>query len=561
MVSLFWAFLLLGVLILVHEFGHYITAKLTGVKVLRFSIGFGPKIIGFKAGETEYQISAFPLGGYVKLLAQEPSEEIPEGEEKRAFINAPLWVRFLVVFAGPAFSILFPIFIYFPLYLSVGELYGTRIGQVFEDTPAHRAGIVPGDIVRSYDGRETMYWDDMAVLIQKSWGRDVDVEIERDGELKKFTITPERFEYKDKLGDSVVIGQIGIAADAVPAAVGPVGENSPAYRAGVRTGDRVLKADGREVKFYYELDRIIKNAALSGKVLELQLQRRAEGEDFEQAGSIGENSEAAQPFMALLEPEQREDGSYSYGLVSADVIVGRVDEGSPAALVGIMPGDVVKSIDGKTVSSWTVIEKELRSKLDAPIELEIMRGSEKLVFTFSQKKEEVKAEYNQMVTRYRFGAWSALPYSEWVRGELVKVNGRLGFAVVRSVKTLIEITYQELVVLGKLFSGQLSFKMVGGPLLIFDVAGTAARSGIEEYLWMMALISINLGLINLLPIPILDGGHLMFFSIEAVLRKPVNRKLKERATMAGFFLIMLMMVLVLKNDIERYWENIVAWFS
>jgi len=291
------------------------------------------------------------------------------------------------------------------------------------------------------------------------------------------------------------------------------------------------------------------------------LQRRAEGEDFEQAGSIGENSEAAQPFMALLEPEQREDGSYSYGLVSADVIVGRVDEGSPAALVGIMPGDVVKSIDGKTVSSWTVIEKELRSKLDAPIELEIMRGSEKLVFTFSQKKEEVKAEYNQMVTRYRFGAWSALPYSEWVRGELVKVNGRLGFAVVRSVKTLIEITYQELVVLGKLFSGQLSFKMVGGPLLIFDVAGTAARSGIEEYLWMMALISINLGLINLLPIPILDGGHLMFFSIEAVLRKPVNRKLKERATMAGFFLIMLMMVLVLKNDIERYWENIVAWFS
>jgi len=561
MVSLFWAFLLLGVLILVHEFGHYITAKLTGVKVLRFSIGFGPKIVGFKAGETEYWIAAFPLGGYVKLLAQEPSEEIPEGEEKRAFVNAPLWVRFLIVFAGPAFSILFPILIYFPIYLGVGELYGTRVGQVFEGTPAYNAGILPGDTVRSYDGEETLYWDDMAVLIQGSWGRSVEVEIEREGAVQKIQITPEKFEFKDKLGDDVVIGQIGIAADAVPAAVGPVGEDSPAYRAGVRSGDRVLKAAGREVKFYYELDRIVKNALAGGSSIELQLQRKAEVDDSEQAGSVGENAELSEPFMALIEPERLEDGSYYYGLVSADVIVGKVDEGSPAAMIGIQPGDVVKNIDGKTVSSWTVIEKELRSKLDAPIELEVMRGKEKLVFTFAQKKEEVKAEYNQMVTRYRFGAWSALPYAEWLKGELVKVDGRLGFATVRAVKTLIDITYQELVVLGKLFSGQLSFKMVGGPLLIFDVAGTAAKSGIEEYLWMMALISINLGLINLLPVPILDGGHLMFFSIEAVLRKPVNRKLKERATMAGFFLIMLLMVLVIKNDIERYWENIIAWFS
>ncbi len=552
--TLIWALILLGVLILVHELGHFTAAKLTGVKVIRFSIGMGPKLFSFHIGETEYQVAILPLGGYVKLLAQEASEEIPEEDADRAFVNKPLWVRFLVVFAGPAASLLFPLFIYFPMYMGISEMTGTQLGTVFEGSPAYEAGLRSGDVITSVDGEETRYWEDMADDVKVAYDREIPIAVDRNGKAMQFDVTPERYVSKDKLGAEVVVGQIGIAADAVPPVVGPQGRLSPAFKSGIRLGDRVAEAGGSQIKYYWQLNSFLKRASNSSSAFELKIVRPAK------IDAEGQEQAKEESFTALIQPELQEDGSYWHGLLSADTIIGKIDEGSPAELAGLLVGDRMLKVAGKPITSWTVIEKELRQSLDNPIEFVIERDREQVTLTIAQKKEEVQGEFHQPVTHYRFGAWSEVPYTDWIRADSVKVENRPWFAMARSAKTLYEITYEELRVIGYLFSGELSFKMVGGPILIFDIAGKAAERGAATFLWMMALISINLGIINLFPIPVLDGGHLMFFAIEAVMRKPVNSKIKEKATVVGLILLLLMMVMVFKNDVERYWDSIVAWF-
>lgn len=640
---MFWALILLGVLVLVHELGHFILAKLTGVKVIRFSIGFGPKLLGFKIGETEYRISLVPLGGYVKMLAQESSEPIPAGitaidpnglaysaglrsgdlikrvfdqdienweslqeellkqddenlsfivereeeerrftlsrpdssvpvelppaedgraagirvtelgfsvgdhpeELSRAFFRKPLWARFAIVFAGPAASLLFPILIYFIYFLSIDEMTAARVGQVIADTPAARAGLEPGDRILAIGGVETPYWSSMSDIIRKSGGEVVELTILRGERTLKVPITPEKATTVNQIGDTVHTGRIGISAATIPAIVGPGGESSPAYKAGLRTGDRVVALNGEKINFIWELEKLLEEVRLSGRAIILDLQRLPDAKGGE-----------PQKKTIKVVPTPLADGSFRVGVYSADTLVGKLEPDLPAAQVGLAVGDRILSVNGRKVSAWMAIEQVLRTSMDNPIQFLIESNGERKSLSISQKKEIIKGEYQEDVTRYRFGAWSAVQYNDWLLGERIPVENTVSFAAVSSVDTLFEITYMELVVFAKLFSGQVPIKMLGGPIMIFDVAGKAAEQSWQQYLWIMALISINLGILNLLPIPVLDGGHLMFFSIEALIRRPVNQRLKEKAIMLGFMMLMMLMVLVFKNDIERYWDVI-----
>jgi|GEM_PF-218557 len=634
-----WPLLLLGVLVLVHELGHFTIAKLTGVKVLAFSIGFGPRLFKFQYGETEYRICAIPMGGYVKMLAQESSEAIPPGvlainpngpaysagirkgdlilsifnkdierwseiqeeillsdenvipfsveragkkldftveveqtqnplelpvdengretgislpdmdmnigdhpeELEKAFFTKPLWARFAVVFAGPFASLIFPILIYFIFFISISELTSSRIGMVLTDTPAAKAGLIPGDRIIAIDDVETPYWSSMASHIRDAGGKEVLLTVQRGEDTLKIAVTPEEGEMRNQIGDVVKTGRIGIASTTIPAVVTPGGESSPAYLAGIRKGDTITAINGQKIDFIWQLENQLKEIRLSGRAVALDVNRKT-ADDKQQTLQI------------KIVPQAKETGGFWLGLYSADTIVGKIEEDFPAYANGLRSGDRVVAVNGQRVSAWMIIEQVLRESMEKPIAFTIEREGKSLDLNISQTKEVVKGELQEEITRYRFGAWSSLDESLWLDGEMVPVDNGLGYAVSKSFATLVDITIMELNVFGKLLTGQLSMKMVGGPIMIFDVANKAAERGWEQYLWIMALISINLGILNLLPVPVLDGGHLMFFTVEAIMRKPINQQLKEKLIMVGFFMLMALMVLVFKNDIERYWD-------
>lgn len=633
-----WPLLLLGVLVLVHELGHFTIAKLTGVKVLAFSIGFGPRLLKYQFGETEYRICAIPLGGYVKMLAQESSEPIPPGilavnpngpaysaglrqgdyvtgilhkevehwseiqdeimlsdsseipfnierkgeklditvkvdeplnpqelpldkngrgtgitlpdmkmnigdhpeELEKAFFTKPLWARFAVVFAGPLASLVFPILIYLIFFLSVSELTSSRIGQVLDDTPAAKAGLLPGDRIVAIDGKETPYWSSMASIIRDAGGKEITLTVKRGEDTFKTKIVPDMGETRNQIGDTVRTGRIGIASTTIPAVVSAVGENSPAYKAGIRNGDIITAINGEKIDFIWQLENQLKEVQISGRAISLDVTRKTDGQ---------ENT-----FKATLFPEENAAGKFWLGLVSTDTVIGKIEEDLPAYKAGLRSGDHIVSVNGQSVSAWMIVEQVLRESMEKPIDFVVERNGELLNLQVKQTKEVVKGEMQEEITRYRFGAWSSLDESFWLDGEKVPVNNGIGYAVSSSFATLVDITLMELNVFGKLLTGQLSMKMVGGPIMIFDVANKAAERGWEQYLWIMALISINLGILNLLPVPVLDGGHLMFFTVEAIMRRPINQQLKEKLIMVGFFMLMALMVLVFKNDIERYWD-------
>ena len=174
--------LLIGVLIFVHEFGHFVFAKLFGVKVLRFSLGFGPPLLRFRRHETEYVVAWLPLGGFVSMLGSDPAEEVPEQDRDRAYFARPLWQRFFIALAGPLFNLVFPIAIYFLFYYSHATLPPATVGAVFPNTPAARAGLEPGDRIVAIDGQSVRYWLDLQGTVADAAGQELKLELERDGD-------------------------------------------------------------------------------------------------------------------------------------------------------------------------------------------------------------------------------------------------------------------------------------------------------------------------------------------------------------------------------------------
>lgn len=645
---LFWAILLLGILIFVHELGHFLVAKLTGVKVLAFALGFGPKLLGVRVGDTEYKICVFPLGGYVRLMGHDPSDPIPPviralnpdkdayiaglrggdrlvsldnievesaahfrdewltgrnptprlvveragqrleftlprlheeppedlepdseqpglrlpdlgmdigpdpAELERAFFTKPLWSRFWVVAAGPIASLLFPVLIYFVYFLSVDELTSSRIGQVIADTPAATAGLRPGDRILSVDGKPTPYWADMSEIVRDRPGETLSLEVEREDQRLSLKIVPEAGETVNMLGERVKSGRLGIVSTTIPAIIGTGGEESPAHKAGLRLGDTIVSVNSQDLHYIWQLEDMLEEIQVSGRPFAVEYERATEDGGSERR--VG---------MIVPEPDPSGEG-FTTGLYSADTFVGELRPDTPAALAGIQTGDRVVSVNGRAVSAWLTLTQALRESVSrqdgqtqiAPVRLVLARGTERLELEVLQTEEIVKGEFQEEVPRYHFGAYSAVRPARWLEGEYIPVENRLAFASLGAVKTSWEITTMTLEVFGKLVTGQLSFKLLGGPIMIFDVAGKAAERGWQYYIWVMALISINLGILNLLPVPVLDGGHLMFFTIEAIIRRPVNQRIKEKATMVGFIMLMMLMVFVMKNDIERYWDVI-----
>ncbi|HHX8671923.1 TPA: sigma E protease regulator RseP [Vibrio alginolyticus] len=437
----------LGILVAVHEFGHFWVARRCGVKVEKFSIGFG-KSIWSKVGKdgTEYSISMIPLGGYVKMVDSRV-DEVPEHEKHLAFDKKPLWKRTSIVAAGPIFNFLFAIFAYWLVFLIGIPAVKPVIGEVTPNSIVAEAGIEYGMELKSISGIKTPDWESVNMGLISHIGDD----------LMTVTLT---------------------SANEV--------------------GSEVTKTlDLREWKFDPETQSAMQ--------------------------SLG---------FAPYTPEVYR-------------VIEQVSQGGAAEKAGVLPGDEVVAIGQQRVTEWKQVVEAVRSNPDTPLELTVLRQGYEQTLTLTPGSRELA---NKEVVGF---AGIAPKVAEWPES----YRFDLQFGVFESIGKAVDKTGQviglTISMLKKLIVGDVGLNNLSGPISIAKGAGATADYGLVYFLGFLALISVNLGIINLVPLPMLDGGHLLFFAIEAVIRRPVPEKVQEMGFRIGGAIIFSLMALALFNDFTR----------
>jgi regulator of sigma E protease len=381
-------------------------------------------------------------------------------------------------------------------------------------------------------------------------GRALEFEILRDGETVTETITPALTRTVRELDRVEEVGRIGIMPHRPLAVVGVTSPHSPAAVAGLRTFDRIVSVGGKQVRHWSDLEKALGDN--EGSSVPLTYLRPESV-----SGVLGGLADMAvySPRVATLTPEPGPGSAVlRAGFEHADLYLSRVRVGSPEHEMGLLPGDRLVALDGRPIRLWATFLEDLKAGGGRTHELTWRRGDELMTGELELQHERGVDKHGQRYDRYVVGIehWSPMRVESGVANPS-PVPYALSRAVERTVE-MVEVTVLSVV---RLLQGRLTVKSIGGPITIFDVAGTAAREGTGNYLTLMAFISINLGLINLLPIPLLDGGHLLFFLIEGVARRPVSPKVRQYASLVGLALLILLMVIAFKNDIERQWPDLV----
>ncbi|MBF5044958.1 RIP metalloprotease RseP [Aggregicoccus sp. 17bor-14] len=536
--------LLLGVLVFVHELGHFLVAKWCGVKVVRFSIGFGPKLLSFTHGETEYQIALLPLGGYVKMVGeaavQGGEEELAPGDEKRSLAAQPPWKRVAIFVAGAAMNLLFPVLVYFFVFVGASQAIAPRVGYVSPGLPAASAGVRPGDTVLAIDGEPVRSFQEVQSKLQSRYERPIQLKLEREGRVETVTLTPAKTEGSDGV-QSTPRGMIGIMPVRLAPMLG-VPEGSAAAAAGLRTFDRVLSVNGQRVADEVELSRVLERA--QGE-LTLSVQRMARVE----VGPVTGRVPSVETVKLARQPGQ---GYAALGAESAELYVAAVAPGSSAAKAGLKVGDRLVSFNGKPLETFLQLQTALSGLKEQPFSLAWRTGADERTAQLQQayltEKDELGNESRALV----LGVSSrlALP-SATVEPERVTLHTGPAEALGQALQVVPRITGQLIGVLGGLITGSVPLSNVSGPLMMYELAGKTAAQGMDSFLHLMAVISINLGVMNLLPIPILDGFHILAAVWEGVRRRPIPARAREVANMVGLAMLIMLMVLAFANDGKR----------
>ena len=439
--------LALGVLITVHEFGHYAAARLCKVKILRFSVGFGRSLWSRRFGRdgTEWVLAAFPLGGYVKMLDEREGDVAPE-ELPRAFNRQSVARRSFIVIAGPLANLLLAVVVYWFLFLGGVEEPRPILAAPVAGTLAAEWKLGAGETVRSIAGVPVATWTELRwELLRRVLDRE-SVTLE--------TIDP--------------AGHIAI----------------------------------------HRLDL----ARLDAAVLDGDLMQ-----------AIG---------LRLARPE-------------LPPVLGSIQAGSPAERAGLLAGDRVTAIDGQPIVAWHELAQLIRASVGEPLRIEVRREGESRTFLVTPERVE---ERGQQVARIGIGVRDD---PELRRNALVKVRYGPWISLERAVAQTWDTSILSLRMIGRMLVGEVSVKNVSGPVTIADYAGQSARMGVEHYLRFIALISISLGILNLLPIPVLDGGHLMYYLAEVIKGGPLSERVMEIGQQIGLTLLAMLMALAFYNDINR----------
>jgi regulator of sigma E protease len=537
---------LLGVLVLVHELGHFVFAKLFDVKVIRFSLGFGPRLLGFTWGETEYRLSALPLGGYVRLLGEDPGEPIPPIDRPRALAAKPLWQRYVVVVAGPVFNLLLPLFIYFIHFAGQRTMLPPIIGTVLPDLPAATAGLLPGDRVESVDGRPVRYWEELEQIISASAGKTLRFAIRRGPDAEERDVTPIETERSGPLRRKERVGWVGIWPRFHLPEIGVLDPSSPAAQAGLKTFDFITAVNGVPVGTWKEFERAVERAGAAP----LRVNYVRGGYSAVPFAHI----EIEEPGSAVVIPAAVFDTAgrrhYETGILSAAMFVFSVEPDSPADRIGLRRGDQIESIDGTPLTHWEVLRERLASQPDKEFRIGWLSSSGIHHETTFRQEVRTRLDVNrQEEQRPVFGALNRLA---WKTEDPVPITNRFGYAFTHAFKHTGENISTMVYGFGEILRGHVPLTELGSPIMIGYAAGVAAEQGLDEYLWLMAVISVNLGLLNFLPVPILDGGLLVFFTLELFKRRPPSPRARQIATKVGLVIVLVLTVFALRNDVVRF---------
>ncbi len=541
--------LLLGGLIFVHELGHFIAAKLLGVKVVKFSIGFGPRLLGFRRGETEYVVALLPLGGFVKMAGDEPGAEVAPEDRGRGFLEAPPWKRFVIAFAGPAANLAFPVVIYFALALAQNgsAVPGPTLGTVMPGSAAQRAGLQAGDRVVSVTvpGKQPVpirYFSDLREMVAPRAGERIDFTVDRGGQQLVLPVTPAA-EKESNPVETVTRGVIGVSPAWPSAVVAPVLAGSAGPLAPF---DLVVRAGGTPVKNMGDLDRVLRASPCAPVDLEVLRETPV--------GAPGVAVSSYTPVKLDAVPTCV-DGRPAF--VAADPLVSafvaEVVPGSPADLAGLRRGDAIAAVNGRPVRSFRELNQQSAEFLSGKaVKLDLAGGRVAEIVPIDQEYvDEMTREPRRRVVLGFFPDQRGLVASKALMAQEVALSIGVGEALGTAVGHLGEVVRLTALGIARIVQGEISFKTVGGPIMLFQIAAQAAQEGWSSFLFKMALISVNLGLMNLLPIPVLDGGHIVATAVEAATRKPLSLRTREVANMVGILLLVFLMIFVFKNDIVR----------
>jgi len=443
--------IVLGILIFFHELGHFLVARLFGVGVEKFSLGFGPRILGKKIGRTDYRVSIVPLGGYVKMVGDEPDSPIAEEDLPFSFTHKHVAKRAAIVAAGPIFNVILAILI-FTSGLFFAGLPSIRpvIRAVDSDSPAQTAGIEEGDIIKAIGGRGVDNWREIDLLIDESAGERIEFTIERRGERFTAALAPVQMHARNLFGDDVIYYDAGIKGYSEPKAV--VDETVP---------------------------------------------------------------------------------------------------GMPAEAAGLLAGDQIAAIDGHPIEKWETMQEMVSTSEGMTLTFTIVRGGETLDVPITPVEVQNKDMLGTKQSVFQIGIRRTginIPQEDQVTVRLGPLDA-LGQGLSQTWNMIYATGYFFV----KLAQRQVPADTIGGPIRIAQMAQKEAQQGLLNLFYFIAIISVNLAVLNLVPIPVLDGGHLLFFLIEAIQGKPVSVRVREAAQQVGIILLLMLMIFVFYNDISLLW--------
>jgi regulator of sigma E protease len=542
--------LLLGGLIFVHELGHFLVAKALKVKVLRFSIGFGPRLFGFHRGETEYRIALLPLGGYVKMAGDDPSETAAPEDRGRGFLDQSPWRRLAISIAGPGANLVFPVLIYFALAVAQNgqPTAGPFVGTVAPGSPAAVAGLRPGDRIVSVaspgiPAQPVRYFSDLRDLVSPHPGQPLTFRIEREGQrLAPLTIVPSPEEERNPI-ETTRRGVIGVTPAYAPAVVAPARQGGAGP---LEPFDLVVAAAGEPVRHLGELSRALERAGCAPVDLEVVRER---------AVKLPAATLAQFETVKLSRVPTCEDGAPAF--LPADptlsTFIAAVAPGTPAEAAGLARGDRIVSVNGTEVLSFRDVNALGRAFVPgATVKLGLADGRTVDLVPATEKfiDELTREESERLLLGFHPDRGSLVDPRALLVEEVPLHRGVVEIASLawRQLSQVVRLT---VIGISRIITGDISFKAVGGPIMLFSIASEAAEEGWSTFLFQMALISVNLALMNLLPIPVLDGGHIAQALLEGVTRRPLSVRAREIANVIGLILLFTLMLFVFKNDIVR----------